>query len=85
MEKTLEKASLLWVKRVQSSNLPMNRPVLHTKAAEIALNLAVEDFNASDDWLACFKTKHGLVYRSVCGESVIAGVPMRTDWQTKKL
>lgn len=94
---TLEKAlgKSLWEKRVWSSNPKVSGGpltmhlyyalVLCTRAAEITLHLAIEDFNASDGWLVCFKTRHGLVFRSVCGESEAVDVAVCTVWQIKKL
>ena len=42
------------------------------KANELARELDIESWEASDGWLHCFKHRHGLPFKSVCSESATA-------------
>lgn len=81
----LEKALFLWFKRARSSNLPVTGPILEEKARDIALQIGIEDFKFSDGWLSRFKKRHGLVFRTIAGESAAVDLNVCADWQQQKL
>lgn len=43
--------------------------MLKEKAVEIAQSIGTEDPLASNGWLECFKIRHNISFRKVCGES----------------
>ena len=60
---------LIWFREIRAANLPIGGPVLKEKALQIAEKLGITIFNASDGWLTKFRTRHGIVLRSVIGKA----------------
>ncbi|XP_064461630.1 tigger transposable element-derived protein 4-like [Ornithodoros turicata] len=83
--KDLEDVLLAWIRQARSSNLPVSGVVLRAKAEEIALRLHVEGFSCSDGWLDRFRKRHGLVFRSIVGESADVNDAACTDWRSSRL
>lgn len=79
----LEEALLTWFKEVTAAGVNIDGKVLREKADEIALALRIDGFQASGGWLHRFKTRHGLVYKSVCGEAKKADETVVSDWLAK--
>ncbi|KAH8019706.1 hypothetical protein HPB51_021028 [Rhipicephalus microplus] len=79
----LEKSLLTWFKEVSAAGVNIDGKVLHEKADEITLALHIDGFQASGGWLHRFKTRHGLVYKSVCGEAKKADEIVVSDWLAK--
>ena len=65
----IDKALLIWLREAREKNLNISGPVLKAKALVFAEKLGFTDFKASTGWLERFKTRHGLVYRTIRGES----------------
>lgn len=78
----LEKILLEWFHEARSSNLPINGNILTEKAHEIARKLNLGDFTGSCGWLDRFKTRHGIIYRKICGESESVNEEDVTTWAT---
>ena len=65
----IDKALLIWLREAREKNLNISGPVLKAKALVFAEKLGFTDFKASTGWLDRFKARHGLVYRTIRGES----------------
>lgn len=81
----LEETLLTWFKEVTAAGVNVDGKVMREKADEIALALQIDGFQASGGWLHRFKTRHGLVYKSVCGESKKADETVVNDWLVETL
>jgi hypothetical protein len=64
-------------------DIPVTRPMLQSKATEIAQRLKIENFQASDRWLESFRACHNLNFIYLSGE--LAGVDLEAaeDWKSK--
>ncbi|XP_037555333.1 tigger transposable element-derived protein 4 [Dermacentor silvarum] len=82
--KGLEDVLLAWIQRARSANLPVNGVVLKAKAEEVALRMNLK-FSCSDGWLDRFRKRHGLVFRSIVGESAAVDEATCNDWRLTKL
>lgn len=65
----LEKVLLQWFQQARSLHLPVNGVILTEKAKEVAKELKIDDFSGSSGWLDRFKSRHGIIYRQICGEA----------------
>ena len=74
----VDEAVLIWFKQALSSGVPVSGPLLKTKANGLARELGIDDWEASDGWMHRFKHKHGLVFKTICGESASVS-PSMTD------
>ncbi|KAL7076033.1 hypothetical protein ACQ4LE_004546 [Meloidogyne hapla] len=81
----LEKVLMLWLKQVRSQDVPVTGPIIKKKAIEIANNLNILDFSASEGWLSRFKERHSIVFKSIQGESGSTDVTSLIDWHHKLL
>jgi hypothetical protein len=68
MERT-EKKLYDWILRARNSNFPVSFEVIVQKAKEIAINLNIENFNASTGWFTLFRQRHNINFLKICGES----------------
>ncbi|KAG0426438.1 hypothetical protein HPB47_026453 [Ixodes persulcatus] len=77
----IENVLFLWFKRARSANFPISGPILEEKAGEIASQLGIDDFKMSDGWLSHFKKRHGLVFKTISGESAAVNRDLCSNWQ----
>lgn len=68
----IDKAVLTWICK-RNNNLPISSTLIKKKAICFAQKLGFVDFRASSGWLDKFKTRHNIVFKIICGESV--GIP----------
>ena len=61
-------------------NVPVNGPLMSQKANELARELDIESWEASDGWLHHFKHRHCLAFESVCGESATVTPEKMDKW-----
>ena len=61
-------------------NVPVNGSLMRQKANELARELDVESWEASDGWLHHFKHRHGLAFKSVCSESATVTPEIVDKW-----
>ncbi|NXY89214.1 TIGD4 protein, partial [Alcedo cyanopectus] len=60
----LEEALVKWCRTAQCLQVPVNGPVLRSKANDFAQKLGHSDFKCSNGWLDRFKSRYGLVFRA---------------------
>lgn len=65
----VDEDSYKWLCQALAKKLPVSGVLLQQKAKEIALELNVPEFKASNGWLEKFKTRHNLTFANICGES----------------
>ena len=66
----IETALYKWFCDIRTTqNIPINGPILMGKADEIAKKLNITEFKANSGWLDRFKNRHGITYKTACGES----------------
>ena len=77
----LENALIIWIKQVRSLNTPIDGPTLIQKAQEFAAKLKLGPaFAASPGWLAKFKRRHAISFKSVQGEAGAVNPEQTKDW-----
>ena len=76
----IDEAVMIWFKQALSSNVPVGGPLLKTKANELAKQFGINDWEASDGWMHWFKQRHGLVFKTICGESASVTPSMTDKW-----
>ena len=76
----LEQALLLWFTQQRSKNVPVNGPLLATKAKQFAESLGMKEFKGSNGYIEKFQRRHGLVFKAMCGESTSADSPAAESW-----
>ncbi|GFO01222.1 tigger transposable element-derived protein 4 [Plakobranchus ocellatus] len=81
----VDSALFKWFKQAQSINAPISGPIMQTQAELIAAKLGEVDFNASSGWLDRFERRHGIVYKTVCGEAASVDQTVDSDWQNTVL
>ncbi|KFM72755.1 Tigger transposable element-derived protein 6, partial [Stegodyphus mimosarum] len=81
----LERALLVWFRKMRSLNIPIDGNVLKEQAHFFASKLNIKDFKASDGWLQKFKFRNGLSFRKVCGESAAVDTSSANEWKEEKL
>lgn len=58
--KKLDKILTQWFLAARASAIPVDRTDIRTKAKEIAKNLGIDTFNASNEWISRFKERYDL-------------------------
>lgn len=81
----LEEILLTWFKEVTAAGVNVDGKVVREKADDIALSLGIDNFQASGGWLHRFKTRHNLVYKTVCGEGKKVDESVVNEWKTATL
>lgn len=81
----LEDILLTWFKEITAAGVNIDGKVLREKADDVALSLGIENFQASGGWVHRFKQRHGLVYKTVCGEGKKVDDSVVSDWMTDTL
>ncbi|VVC36830.1 DNA binding HTH domain, Psq-type,Homeobox domain-like,HTH CenpB-type DNA-binding domain [Cinara cedri] len=59
----LDQALITWFHKQQYDNLPISGPILKTTAENLAQQLGITDFKASEGWLGKFKHRHNISYK----------------------
>ncbi|XP_066436400.1 tigger transposable element-derived protein 6-like [Eleutherodactylus coqui] len=71
----VNKAVLDWLYHARSEHFPISGPMLQEKALQIASQLGLHHFHASNGWLNKFRTRHNIIFHPISG----ASVEMRDD------
>lgn len=77
----VEAVLIKWFKNVRSNSISVSGNILKEKALEIAKELNVENFNASNGWIERFKERHGLSFKKICGESAAVDESKINSWK----
>lgn len=81
----IEDVLVRWLKHARAQNVPISSVTLKEKAKEIAEELNIEDFGASNGWLERFKVRHCLSFKTICGEAAAVDVDAVDDWKNSVL
>lgn len=81
----LEAALVAWLKKMRGKNIPIDGKILKEQADTFALKLGIEDFKGSDGWLQKFKSRHGLAFKKLCGESASVNPETVKTWKETRL
>jgi hypothetical protein len=76
----LESVLFTWYQHAWVSDIPVEGTILRGKANMIAAELNIENFTASNDWIARFKDRHGLVYKKLARESAVVDSERMEAW-----
>ena len=74
-----------WFVKVREEGLPISGPILKEKAVKYAEQLGVENFTASNGWFDRWKNRHGIVFKTVCGEAKSCTPDMSASWEETTL
>lgn len=77
----IDTAVLKWVQLMRDKNLPISGAFIKNKALEFAQKFNLPDFQASTGWLDKFKQRHGLLQKTICGESADVHEEDCTAWK----
>ena len=72
-----------WFKCARAKKLPVSGPMLQEKARQKAKELNVDNFVASNGWLECFRKRHNISFRTVCGEGGDVSAKDVDDWKNR--
>lgn len=78
----VERALLMWFKdmRTNAPEATIDGPVLKIKAEEFAQQLDYQNFQCSNGFIDRFKARHGITFRTVCGESSSVKAASTKEW-----
>ncbi|XP_054656685.1 tigger transposable element-derived protein 4-like [Dunckerocampus dactyliophorus] len=72
-----------WFKDSTARQLPVSGPLLQEKAKEIATQLQLDEFKASNGWLDAFRRRHNIIFGKMNGESGGVETAVVDDWKQK--
>lgn len=76
-----DKALLQWFHEARAANIPLSGVILKENAIVLAEKFGMENFQASAGWLAKFKERYGLAFKSLCGESGSVDEKTVEEWK----
>ena len=82
---TIDRALFLWIKQVRAKSVPLSGPVIKEKANQLAREMGLVNFSATNGWFYRFKTRRGLSFKSICGEAASVTPEMLSEWKEKTL
>jgi hypothetical protein len=68
--KVIDERVYEWFANARCRNIPISGPILQTKALQVAGNIGLNDFRASNGWLEVFRKCHYIQFRLMFGEHV---------------
>ena len=79
----VERALYPWFKdaRVKYVTSTLSGPILVEKVKDFAERLGVTGFTGSTEWLGRFKSRHGVVMKTMCGESAAVCQQTTETWK----
>lgn len=80
----LDSALLLWFKQARSQNIPISGPILGEKAELLANDMGIE-FKSNPGWIERFKSRNGIVFKCISGESKEVTSDMTSGWLSSTL
>lgn len=76
----VEEALVRWIGQARSMNVPLSGPILLEKADSLAQKLGCSDFKCSSGWLERFKSRHGIKFKHIVGESSTVTSAITHEW-----
>lgn len=77
---TLDSSLIQWFNLQRARNVPISGPILKGKAMELANELGISEFKASEGWLESWKKRHGIVFKTAAGEGASVDATGVEDW-----
>ena len=65
----LNESVFTWFRKVRALNIPISGPILQDVAKQLAQELNVDNFSASNSWLDCLKKRNAIVFQVLSGEA----------------
>ncbi|GBL85560.1 hypothetical protein AVEN_34710-1 [Araneus ventricosus] len=81
----IEEVLVRWLKHARSQNVTISALILKEKAIEIVEELNIQDFGGNNGCLECFKDRHCLSFKTICGEAVAVEGEAIEDWKNSVL
>ncbi|XP_025420185.1 tigger transposable element-derived protein 6-like isoform X1 [Sipha flava] len=72
-----------WFVSARAKNIPISGPIIQTKARQIAEQMSVTEFKASNSWSESFKNRHNIVWHKIYGELNSVDVKNVDEWNVK--
>ncbi|XP_071508679.1 tigger transposable element-derived protein 4-like [Diadema antillarum] len=72
-----------WFKDCTARLLPVSGPLLQQKARDVAVQLQLDDFKASNGWLEAFRRRHNIIFGKMNGESGGVETDVVDDWKQR--
>ena len=76
----VDKAVYKWFMNARERNVPIGGHIIREKALDLAKELNIMDFKASEGWLDRWKNRHNVVFRTVSGEEWSCTEEMTVSW-----
>lgn len=70
-----------WFLKTRSSNVPISGPMIKQKTKEIAKELNIQDFKASEGWLFGWKRRKAIRQLTVTGEKLSANYDAASSYK----
>lgn len=80
-----DKAMFSWFCQIRSHNLPVSGQLLQQKAKEIAVEMNLVEFCASNGWLRNFLRRHSIILKTNQGEAGDINITELREWQQQTL
>ena len=80
---TIDNAGFEFFKKCRASTIPVNGPMLQTKAKELAYALGKTEFTASNGLVESFRKRHNIEWSVVCGEAADVDVGAVKNWKER--
>ena len=71
-----------WFKGARENNIPLSGPVLQEKALDFAKYLNLDEFKASNGWLESWRSRYGIRFFKVCGESANVNLNIVSEFKS---
>ena len=81
----LDQALFKWVLAARSQDVPINGPILKTKAVTYAKELGLHDFRGSEGFVDRWKKRHNIKFKTISGESNSCTADMTAGWEQTTL
>jgi hypothetical protein len=67
--KVIDERVYKWFTNARCRNIPVSSPILQTKALQVAANIGLNNFRASNGWLEAFRKRHCIQFCLLSQES----------------